>query len=187
MPPPLKPRPRIATLFMTLPILFGGALMVSVGLLAVMAWIGGEAEGERVDIVLAGDCTHEALPMVKLRVADIGLGEPDFAVTNQEITIRATLPGADDAVERESIPHMLASAGDLTVTLGEEVLVSRAEVERAELQLGDSGEAIAVAFITEAAQERMNVAIDADPEGSLQIRMDGNLIVDRPSIGRIVG
>ena len=81
---------------------------------------------------------------------------------------------------------MLASAGELTVTQGEEVLFSRDAVERAELQLGDAGEAIAVVIITEAAQERMNVAIDAAPKGTLQIRMDGTILVDRPSIGRVV-
>ncbi len=181
----LKSRPKIATLFMTLPILFGGALMTAVAGLAVVAWIGGEATGERVEIVLEGDCVVEAAPMVRKRVEEIGLGDPVIDVRDR-LTIIATLPGQDDAVERESIPKMLAAAGDLTVTRGEEILIRREEVERAELMFGEVGEAIAVAIIDEAAQERMNVAIDADPEGTLQIRMDGTVLVDRPSIGRVV-
>lgn len=186
MSPTLQARPKIATLFMTLPILFGGALMTAVAGLAVVAWIGGEATGERVEIVLEGACAAEAAPMVERRVEEIGLGEAVLDVRDGGIAITATLPGQDSEVERESIPKMLAAAGDLTVTRGEEILIRRAEVERAELQFGDVGEAIAVAIIDEAAQERMNVAIDADPEGSLQIRMDGEIMVDRPSIGRVV-
>ena len=186
MSAPLKPRPKLATLFMTLPILFGGGLMAAVGGLALVAWIGGEATGERVEIVLEGACAAAAAPMVEQRIAQIGLGEPVIDVGAGGITITATLPGLDDAVERQSIPQMLASAGELTVTQGEEVLFSRDAVERAELQLGDAGEAIAVVIITEAAQERMNVAIDAAPKGTLQIRMDGTILVDRPSIGRVV-
>jgi hypothetical protein len=181
-----QPRPKAVTLFMTLPILFGGGLMLSVAGLALVAWLGGEASGERVDIVLEGTCASEAEPIVQARIAEMGLGEPVVRVDGPRILLTATLPGQDADVERRSIPAILAAAGELTVTRGEEVLLSRAEVERAELQLGDAGEAIAVAFIAEAAQERLNVAIDADPEGTLQIRMDGAVIVDRPSIGRVV-
>ena len=124
--------------------------------------------------------------MVRQRVEAIGLGDPQIGVSGGAMQITATLPGAEPGVERETIPRMLAAGGMLTVQDGDEVLLSRDEVDRAELQLGDAGEAIAVAFIAEASQALLNERIDADPQGSLQIRMDGDLLVERPSIGRVV-
>ena len=171
-----KPRPKIASLFMTLPILFGGGLMISVLALGVASWLG----------VLEGACAEDAVPFVQKRIEATGLGDPVVTPQAGRLVITATLPGQDPEVERDSIPRLLGAAGQLTVQDGEQILLSREDVDRAELQLGDSGESMAVVFITEASQERLNVAINADPEGTLQIRLDGALLVERPSVGRVV-
>lgn len=177
----------MATIFMTLPILFGGLLMLAIGGLGLAYWIGGgEASGERVDIVLQGACVEEAQPLIRRRIDDIGLGTPVLEPSGDTLQITVTLPGQSPDIERQSIPRLLAAAGVLTVHDGDEQLLGAEDIEEAQLHLGDSGEALAVVVISEAAQDRLNERINADSEGSLQIRLDDALLVDRPNIGRVV-
>ena len=187
MNPPLKPRPKTATIFMTLPVLFGGLLMIAIGGLGVAYWIGGAAaSGERVDIVLEGSCAEAAQPLVRRRVDEIGLGDPQLEASGDALRVTVTLPGQSPDVERQSIPQMLGAAGLLTVHDGDEQLLGRKDIKQAKLQLGDSGEPLAVVVITEAAQDRLNESINADSEGVLQIRLDGVPLVDRPNVGRVI-
>ena len=172
---------------MTLPIMFGGLLMLAIAGLGVAYWIGGgEASGERVEIVLAGSCAEEAQPLVRRRIDDIGLGDPLFEASADALRLTVTLPGQSPDVERQTIPQLLGAAGRLTVQDGDDQLLVPEDIKEAQLQLGDSGEPLAVLVITEAAQDRLNERINVDSEGTLQILLDGVLLVDRPNIARVV-
>lgn len=177
----------MVTIFMTLPVLFGGLLMLAIGGLGLAYWLGGaEAAGERVDIVLTGECVEASQPLIRSRIDDIGLGDPLLEVSDGALRVSVTLPGQSPEVERQSIPQVLGAEGLLTVHDGDEQLLGSEDTKQAQLQLGDSGEALAVVVITEAAQERLNERINADSEGFLQIYLDGTLLVERPNMGRVV-
>jgi hypothetical protein len=70
------PRSEAFQRFMAAPLIVATVLMLATATLAVLAWVGGTAEGDRLRIELQGTCSEASIPMLSARMDEMGLGDP---------------------------------------------------------------------------------------------------------------
>ncbi len=106
----MPPRPKAASIFMAVPIVFLGLLGLSFLVLWVITRFGEpSADGEAVEIVFAGACLDEAAPTLLERAQQVGM---DARMTNGSMLTK--LPDIENA--KSIVPTMLATTGALLVT-----------------------------------------------------------------------
>lgn len=96
-------------LFGSLPMLLAAFLILSLIGLFVLTRIGGKAEGARVEMRFASQCSAELAPLIQSRAQEMGLGEPQVDVQDQQVRLVATLPGLED--DESAVPALLSSGG----------------------------------------------------------------------------
>lgn len=108
-PTKLPPRPKAASLFMAVPIVFLGALGLAVAVLFGVTRFGDQtASGEQVRIRFGASCIDDARPQLVARAEQIGM-----PATMDGDTMTATLPDMPDAANL--IPELLTRQGKLSV------------------------------------------------------------------------
>lgn len=177
-PPRLPPRTAAYQRFMALPLGFALFLLLATGLLFLLALRGGTPEGDRVQLSWAG-CV-EAGPVVLARAEAVGLGAPVLRSEGDRIVLEATLPGLPD--DDEAIPTLLARPGTLALRDGSGgTALTEAAVLLAQVRLDEAGLPYTWVEVEESAYASLDERIKADPEGSLQVLVDGNFLVERPN------
>jgi hypothetical protein len=146
-------------LFRAAPVILAFVFASSIGLLAVLAWRGGEATGERVAMTFVGTCGVDAWKdLVADRANDIGLGAPEVTSDGAQLTVTATLPGLSD--DRAAIPALLAREGALEMRLADRPLASRADLSTAVVSVDEAGQPYTLLTFT--------------PEGAARIAESGD-------------
>ena len=174
-----KQRPFLASLFMSLPVIFGGMLIVAIAILLLLSQIGGTASGERLQIRLVSSCAETAAPLISARMESIGLGEPELAIEGEEITIVATMPGNDD--DRTDIPQLLSQTGAFTATHQDVEVLSSADLEDAGLDFDDSGMPMTALTLEADVTQTLTERLKADSTGEMLLMLDGKLLARRPN------
>ncbi|MEL6348124.1 MAG: hypothetical protein AAFV53_33760 [Myxococcota bacterium] len=179
---PITARSDPARMFMAMPLVFGALLMAAVGLLAFLVWRGGTPVGPRIAVTLSGQCFDTAQPLIRRRVAGMGLGEPVFDRDGARLRITATLPGIDAEREQRQIPIRLSQVGALSVFDGEEPLMEGSQgVESVGLQLDENGAAMAVVELDKDVARALGTHVHDHPDGALTIRLDAEVVAQRPN------
>jgi len=130
--PPLPPRPKAASIFMAVPIVFLGALGLAFGILWILTHYGDPtAEGEPVRIAFSGACLDAATPLLVERAKQVGM--PVEMVGDTMLT---TLPDMPDA--RTSIPAMLTTPGTFSLT-GNGLDLGNDDIEDVAIELNNAG------------------------------------------------
>ncbi|MEC7946277.1 MAG: hypothetical protein VX265_01845 [Myxococcota bacterium] len=175
----LPPRPAPLRRFMAAPLIVATLLMLATALLAVLAWMGGTASGDRVDLQLRGACAAEALPLVRARAEAVGLGDPELSLQDDMLVLTATLPGLDD--DGTAIPRLLSRRGWLEVRRADTVVLDRAAVTQAAIRLDESGSPYVWVDLDKDAVAAFQAALDADPSGELTFYLDDEVAAVRPN------
>jgi len=164
---------------MSVPIAFGGALLLALLLLGINIYIGGTASGQRLQIQLEGSCVAEALPIIQARATTIGLGDPVFQEDGMSLTVEATMPGLeDDAV---AMPRILSRSATLEILGGDAVLATHADLETSELDLDENGMAYSGLTFTEDTTAKLRAYIQDQPQDYLVVMLDGDVVARRPN------
>lgn len=182
----LPPRSWGAMLFAAAPVVFALLLLVGGGTVVLLGTLGGEARGERLEVRFgvpcasgSGEPVRAAAELLAARAESIGLGEPIWSVSGDEITLVATMPGLPD--DATAMPTLLARQGALAILRGDEVLAGRGDLEQVALRLDDAGLPVADLLLSSGAADRLREAIAADPDGELAVTVDGQAPTRRPN------
>jgi len=180
-PPPhgLPPRSAALSRFMAAPLVLATVLMIATATLAVLAWLGGTADGDRVRLRLEGSCAAEALPIVQARAEAVGLGAPELAVADGALELTATLPGLDD--DATAIPRLLSRRGWLEVRQGTTVVLDRSAVTEASIRLDETGAAYTWIEVPPEPLAALQAVLDDDPNGELTFYLDDEVTAVRPN------
>ena len=176
-PRPLGTRPKAYQRFMAAPMIFAALLLFAIGTLFLLALRGGEATGARVEITLAA--CPDALPIVEARAGAIGLGDPVLTPTDAGGALVATLPGLEG--DEALIPALLAAPGALELRAGDAVVATTADLTVAQVRLDESGLPYTWIELRPAPLKALTDAIAADPEGTVDIWLDGARVAERPN------
>jgi hypothetical protein len=144
---------------------------------AVLVWygyVGIPAAGERVELTVR-TCA-EGRAVVRARIEDMGLGDPEYTATPDGFTAVVTLPDNDFA---DAIPVSLAKEGQFEILSNGEVFINNAGVESSTLRLDFTGEPSIAIQLTEEASKTLEDTMRADPEGMVQLQVDGVPMGDR--------
>lgn len=187
---PIGPRPitsasmstsqdRVALAWRVVPVVFALFLVANIIALVVLGSLGSKARGERVTLRWQASCADQALPIMQSRGESLGLGEPEWALSGDTITLTATLPGLpDDAV---AVPALLSARGELELRTEGRLLATRQDLQSARLELDESGmPQTTLTFVPEVG-ERLAAEVDAAPQGEIVFLLDGVEIARRPN------
>jgi hypothetical protein len=174
-----KPRSGPLTRFMAAPVILAVILMVATVTLGALSWFGSSASGPRVRIHFTGTCAAEAAPIITMRGAAIGLGEPELKVQGDGLVLQVTLPGLEDDLTH--IPRVLSQPGRIEVVQGETAIVTREQVTNASIRLDEGGAPYAWLDLKPEAIKALEAALLAAPNGTLDVRMDGEVLATRPN------
>jgi len=184
--PPLGPTTRLAPRseafqrFMAAPLIVASVLMLATASLALLAWIGSTADGQRVEMVFRGDCAQSAPPVLQARAEEIGLGSPEIAVAGaSELRMVATLPGQTDD-ESNHVPALLARPGTVLAGPSAAPVFTRDNIDSAQVRLDESGMPYTWIDLDKAALDAIATATESDPEGEMPIRIDDRDAPVRP-------
>jgi hypothetical protein len=166
-------------LFMAAPIIFGGVLFVAVGILVFLVWIGSEANGKHVRMRFSGECTEEAIPLIKARISAVGLGDVSVSSKGASIDVVATLPRIEGA--EDSIPRLLIQRGVLSVRNDSNWVFREIEVLSASLEQDESGMPYTKLVLSDDVRKTLEEEVRADPSGFLYFFLDDKQIVKRPN------
>lgn len=173
------PRSKAAMMFMTAPIFFIGGLLVAVGVLIVLVWIGNTANGSKVQVQYSGECVAASEPIISARAEEIGLGTPKISVQEGRLLVEAVLPNSTEA--ESLIPDLLVQRGILTVADGDEWVSQPIEIKSASIAHDESGMPYTKLVLEESFKKNLQKRILAEPKGSLQFYLDGKQIISRPN------
>ena len=171
------------TYFLATPFMFGAILLFAVAVLAIKVWLGGAVTGPVVEFSLTGSCAAASEKMVRTRIEAIGLGEPSVQIEGSGLKIKAQFPDLPDALE--TIPAMLGSQGMLEIKYKGSTLVKRDDLLDAAISLDEGGIPYVALKLKSDARTRLSEAVEKDPQGFLDIHLDGKLIVHRPNTAKI--
>ena len=173
------PRSEAFQRFMAAPLIVASVLMLATASLAFLAWRGGTAEGERLQVELTGSCGAEAAPILAARMDEMGLGSPTATVSDTGVTLIATMPGSQDD-EAAHVPQMLARTGHLLAGTAEAPLFTHEGVEEAQIRLDESGLPYTWLTLSPVALKALEAAAAGDPDGELPLSVDGIVAPSRP-------
>lgn len=170
---------RVALAWRVVPVVFALFLVANIGALVLLGSLGGKASGERVSLRWQSSCAAQALPVMQSRGESLGLGEPEWAVSGDTITLTATMPGLDD--DATAVPALLGAPGELELRLDGRVLATRSDLVSARLELDESGMPLTKLTFSPEAGERLSAEVDAAPQGEIVFLLDGVEIARRPN------
>ncbi len=183
-------RPGGVSAMMLVPLGFGVALLLAVAVLALQFGAGGVASGERKTATFAMQCEDGADPQkvakhVQGRAEDVGMGEIAVHVEGKELRLTAIFPGLPD--EDTTLPEVLSTPGRFWLEGDNGVVISEADVEDASVTIDEGGDPYTRLLLLPPGQARLQDALDADPSGSLRMRIDEVQLDDRPNSIKIDG
>ena len=164
-PNKLPPRPKAASLFMAVPIVFLGALGLAVAVLFGVTRFGDQtASGEQVSIGFGASCIDDARAQLLARANQIGM-----PAEMEGSTMLATLPDMPDAANL--IPELLVRQGRLSVvdTSGETVF-DNGHIDAVAIDLDEAGMPVTMLKLNAEARAALK---DMDTELDLQPELDG--------------
>ncbi len=166
MTPPTKlpPRPKAASLFMAVPIVFLGALGLAVAVLFGVTRFGDQtASGAQAAIAFAGPCLGDARAHILARAQQIGMP----AVMEGDV-MTATLPDLDDA--ENLIPALLVRSGQLTVRDDEGATVfDNGHIDAVAIDLDSAGMPVTVLKLSAGARAKLKTM---ESDRRLQVQVD---------------
>jgi len=166
--------PRAGCWFFGLPLIAIPAVISGYAVLVYSGYVGVPATGSRV--VLDVETCEEALPVVRARIDDMGLGNPMFVDRDDGLSVTVTLPDNDFA---DDIPVSLGKQGRFEIWSQDEVILTNADVESATLRLDFTGEPSIAIQLDPAGAATLEAAMRADPDGMVQLMVDGEDMGDR--------
>ena len=194
MNPPLTPRSRSESLFMTIPLVFAGFLISAVAVLAFLVWRGGEVSGPRVKMIFSISCEQPDVTQIqntlKKRVADVGLGDPKIELISStdgkpQVSLVTTLPGLDG--DKEKIPQLFSRVGELTIKdAGGNILATKKNLQETSLALDESGMPYVGLFLDMDALKKMSTYVSQNPELYMNIYVDEEISAQRPNSVKVL-
>ncbi|MGC6510745.1 MAG: hypothetical protein ACON4U_20160 [Myxococcota bacterium] len=181
--PPLQPRSKAASMFMAAPIVFASILMLAIAVLALLAWKGGAATGDRVLLKFSADCMADANPIIMARVEELGLGDPVPTISGRSLELAVTLPGLEN--DRQDIPRLLSQQGMLRVMDEDKQLATQEDIKSVSLDLDESGLPIVKVVFDPTVHQKLAQHIDASPRDSLSIIIDNSDSIERPNSAKL--
>ena len=183
-------RPGGVSALMLVPLGFGVALLLGVGVLVLKFNMGSEAAGDRKTATFAMQCSdpddaEKVAQHVQGRAEDIGMGEIVVTVEGQQLHLTAIFPGLPD--EDTAIPQVLSAPGRFWLEGADGVVISEADVEDASVSIDEGGDPYTRLLLLPPGQARLQEALDADPSGSMRMRVDDEQLDDRPNSIKIDG
>lgn len=167
-------RPRAGCWFFGLPLIAIPTVLSGYAALVWAGYVGVPAEGERVQMRVR-TCV-EGRAVVRARIEDMGLGDPEYTTTPDGFTVVVTMPDNDFASD---IPVSLAKAGQFEILSNGEAFITNADVESSTLRLDFTGEpSIAIQLNPEGAKT-LEDTMRADPDGLVQLQVDGTPMGER--------
>ncbi len=163
--------------FFVMPIAMAALLVGGYSTLCMAGWYGHPATGDRVELVY--DACPAATPILKARVAEMGLGDPVWTPSDGAMTLLATLPG--DPTLAATIPHTLAAQGAFVIEpeQGGPALATAANIVDARIRLDIVANPGTAIILDETAKNAILDAMKADPEGKLVGKLDGKPVWER--------
>lgn len=174
-------------MFMAVPVVFGGFLLLAMAGLFVVSQYDGCLRGPRVQVTFETECAESASELISARVDAMGLGEPVWTIEGNQITLEAQFPGYSDT-ETDTIPKTLATTGNLELSGDGQLLFERSDIEDFSLNDDDaSGMPLVELTITDEAASRVATYIESNPDSSTQFALDGDFMTNRPNSKKFSG
>ena len=164
-PTKLPPRPKAASLFMAVPIVFLGALGLAVAVLFGVTRFGDQtASGEQVSIRFGAACIDDARAQLLARAAQIGM-----PASMDGGTMTATLPDMPDAANL--IPELLVRQGRLSVVdPSGQTVFDNGHIDGVAIDLDEAGMPVTMLKLNAEARAALK---DMDGDTDLQPEIDG--------------
>ena len=164
-PTKMPPRPKAASLFMAVPIVFLGALGLAVAVLFGLTRFGDQsATGEQVSISFAASCISDAREHLLARAEQIGMPS-----TMEGDAMTATLPDLPDAANL--IPELLVRQGRLTVVKPDgEAVFDNGHIDAVAIDLDQAGMPVTMLKLNAGARAALKTM---DGDLKLQPEIDG--------------
>ena len=167
MTPPnkLPPRPKAASLFMAVPVVFIGAMGLAVAVLYGLTRFGDQtASGDAVAISFSGACLDRATPLLIARAEQVGM-----PVTMSGSTMSAVLPDIPDAAN--TIPALLVREGQFALASKDDsVRFDNGHIDAVAIDLNTAGMPITMLKLNAAARAKLK---GMTPELELHPEIDG--------------
>lgn len=161
---------------MALPLLVSTGALIAALVLAFRVDAPRVASGERLTLHFASDCPAESAAVLRSRIDQIGLGDPEVRTGDGEVTVTATLPGLPD--DREAIPALLSRPGHLSLVIGGQEVASEADLAGTPaLNVDTRGMPYATLRFQPAAAGRAEQALNAG--GPLLLHLDEELLLSQ--------
>ena len=175
-PPP--PRTRAGVWLMAAPLIFVGAIAAAFGALVLMVRMGGEADGERVSVMVQTDCAEASLPVVSARISAMGLGDPVTQAVDTGLSLTITLPVGE--TDNRRIPETLTQQGEVVIRSAEgEAIVSSAHITGAGVEIDNAGMPTTLVQFDDVAKYALRQAIGTGP---VTVEMDGQVMGEHPRL-----
>ena len=178
-PQKIDTRPTALNRMMIVPIMMALFLAGATGLLMFKMTQERSANGDRITVQLKGECLLDARSTILQRAEAIGVGEPLFTDNEQGVLFDLTLPDIPNA--KTEIPHLLLRRGVWVMKDGDQVLLSNNNITKAVLSLDESGMAETLLTFDPASAQETQKYLDQNPDGSTQLWLDDEKLIDRPN------
>ena len=173
----IEPRSAALNRFMMVPIVLALMLGAATGVLVYLMTQDRVADGERVQLLLSGECIPEAKSIILARAQDVGVGEPVFTENNQKLSF--TLPSIPNA--KEHIPRLLLQPGNWALKTNEHIILSNKDVDAVQLSLDDGGMPETLLTFKPASKSEAQKWLDEHPDDVSEIWLDSKKVIDRPN------
>lgn len=170
---------RIALAWRVVPIGFALFLAANVGALAMLGYLGGHAGGSRLALTWHTACAAQSLPIMQQRAESMGLGDPRWTATGDQISLVATMPGLPD--DRTAVPALLGRSGQLRLRMGEQVLGTQVDLAAASLEMDEAGMPFTQIVLSPEVGQTVAEAVAANHQGELIFDLDGEELARRPN------
>ena len=167
-------RPRAGCWFFGLPLIAIPTVLSGYAALVWAGYVGVPAEGDRVEMRIV-TCA-EGRAVVRARIEDIGLGDPEYTATPDGFTVVVTMPDNDFASD---IPVSLVKGGQFEILSNGQAFITNAQVESTTLRLDFTGEPSIAIQLTPEGSKTLEDTMRADPDGMVQLQVDGVGMGDR--------
>lgn len=168
-------RPRAGCWFFVLPILVAAGVVLGYGTLFFNGARGRPASGPVVEMTFTG--CPAALPHIRKRVDEMGLGSPTVTESGDAFTVVAQLP--EDPAVAEAIPTTLARPGHLRITDGDWLLEDH--VAYAVMRLDLTADPSTAINLDPEAAKLLEDHMVANPTGTLSFHIDTEDAGTRPN------